>query len=716
MTSLRTFRPVLLAGILICLLASVGGAADTIPNFTFIHGSDVHAPMTISQDVCADLAKLTSPIEVKAGVTAEAPSFVVVSGDLTEFGGGNGVWDTYLSYWKDFTIPVYHTLGNHDGPWWCCRSKIYDIYSAQSWSFDKFGCHFIGLDNASAQDPRATISEEQFTWLKADLKKVDKNAPVFVVMHHPLSDDYFGSPYATGRLLDMLRPYNLVAFLGGHGHNHKVSTFFGVDSTDAGAICGPVPRVIAGYSIVSVIDGTLRISFKEYKKEGPPDTYVERPLPTGPSYPKIEILSPKENSTTKSGSLFVKAKISDNASPIAKATFCADRKSFAEDDRGEESMVLSTEGVYVGQVTYDDWTPGVHTIRVRFVDEAGKKYYKSLRFNVDPETSPLLWRKFIDGSCRATPSVYKDAVYVGGTDRKLHAFDKTTGKEKWSFPTRGDVATTPVVVDDIIYFGCADGKLYALDMKGKEKWNFQAKEGIYSSPVYWDGIVMFGCNDSDFYGIDAKTGTQKWVFTDPTYTIESRPFIYNGLAYFGAWDTYVYAVNIATGQLKWRSMGYSCTQKTAAVRYYSPADNGPVVTGGKVFIADRDSQLGIMDAETGVISGSSPGCVATGISEDGKAIYVRKSYAFAKLDQSGHEIWRAPADVGSVPASPIEKDGIVYVVSNLGLVQAFDAVDGRPLWKYNTTPLLYVLDQVAVADGVVYVSGMDGSITALKAK
>ncbi len=669
MGSLRSYWLVVA---LVCLALSVASGAQTIPNFTFIHASDVHAPMTISQQVCAELAKVTGPIEVKPGITAEAPSFVVVSGDLTEFGGGNGVWDTYLSYWKDFTIPVYHTLGNHDGPWWCLRSKTYDLYGAQSWSFDKFGCHFVGLDNASSQDPRATISRDQLTWLKEDLKKLDKDTPLFVVMHHMLHDDYFGSPYAVHQLLDILRPYNLVTFLGGHGHNHKLLHKFGTDTTDAGAICGPAPRCPIGWSIVSVVDGTLRISFDEYQKDGVQQTYYEKPLPTKSSYPKIEILTPKEDSTTKTGSMFVKATISGNENQITKVSFSADRKSFEEDDRGEEPMVLSTEGDYVGQVHYEDWAPGAHNLRVRFIDDTGKKYYRSVGFNVEPEPSRLIWRVVIDGSCRAAAAVTRDAVYVGGTDRKLHAFDKATGKEKWAFPTKGEVATTPVIADQTIYFGCADGKLYALDSKGREKWSFQAREGIYSSPVYANGVVMFGCNDSDFYGIDAKTGEQKWVLTDPTYTIESRPFVYNGVVYFGAWDTFVYAVDIATGQLKWKALGYGCSTKTAVVRYYSPADNGPVVAGGKVFIADRDSKLGIMDAAIGTMLGNASGPVAVGLAEDAKSVYLRKPNSVGKIDLEGKEIWSVEAQADSVPASPVEKDGIVYVVSRLGLVQALE--------------------------------------------
>ncbi len=714
MVLLRSLRLVM-AGLLVSFALGVAGAAE-IPDFTFIHAADVHSPMTISQEVCAEMAK-QGPMEIKPGIMTLEPSFVVVAGDISEFGLDEANWQTYLSYWKDFKIPVYHTLGNHDGPWLCLRGKLHELYGGTSWSFDKFGCHFIGLDNCSPQDPRASISRDQLTWLKADLAKVDKDTPIFVVMHHMLHDDYFGSPYAIAQLLDLLRPYNLVMFLGGHGHSAKLLHKFGTDTTDAGAVCGPVPRCKAGYSIVSVNDGILRIGFKEHGKDTFDKVYVEKPLPTKANYPTIEILNIKEDEILNpSGPFFVKANITGNENPIVKASVSIDKKSFNEDDKEEDPLVLTAEGVYVAQLYYRDLPDGAHSLRLRFIDDKGKMYYKSIRFGLERDNSRLVWRSFIDGSCRAAPAVTADSVYVGGTDRKLYAFDKATGKLKWTFPTKGDTATTPVVVGDTIYFGCGDGKLYALSLDGKEKWNFQTNEAIYSSPVYADGMILFGNNGSDFYAVDAQTGKQRWVLTDPTYTIEVRPFVHNGVAYFGAWDTFVYAVDIKTGQLKWKKMGYGCTTKTAAVRYYSPSDNGPVVAGGKVFIADRDSKLGIMDAATGEMLGNAAGPVAVGIAENSGAVYVRKANRVAKLDLNGNEIWEVEAAVDSVPASPIEKDGVVYVVSRLGLVQALDAADGKLLWKYQATPQLYVFDQVTVADGVVYVSGMDGSVTAIKAK
>ncbi len=229
--------------------------------------------------------------------------------------------------------------------------------------------------------------------------------------------------------------------------------------------------------------------------------------------------------------------------------------------------------------------------------------------------------------------------------------------------------------------------------------------------------MLFGSNDSNFYAVDPKTHEACWVFEEPGYTIEVKPFVDGETVYFGAWDQYVYAVDVKTGDLKWKCLGHGSETRAIAKRYYSPADCGPVASGGKVFVADRNFDLSIIDASGGTIVGSRDRCTSVGLSEDGKAVYLRKPWvSLTKIDLDGSEIWSVPAEVDSVPAAPVEKDGVVYVASRLGLVQAFRASDGTELWKYQATPLLYVLSEVDAADGVVYISGMDGSVTAIKAQ
>jgi outer membrane protein assembly factor BamB len=351
---------------------------------------------------------------------------------------------------------------------------------------------------------------------------------------------------------------------------------------------------------------------------------------------------------------------------------------------------------------------------VTFYDDAGGSYHKSVSFYTETAGTSAVWRTMLGGSCKGAPTVTKDAVYIGATDGKLYAIQKATGKVKWSFPTGGEIIGQPLVVGGVIYVGSGDHRVYAVDSNGKRKWAFETSGAVYCPPVYAKGMVLFGSNDTDFYAVDAKTGERKWVCTEPEYSMETKPFVDGDTVYFGAWDQYVYAVDVDTGQLKWKCKGQGSATLGAA-RYFSPADCGPVATGGNVFIADRDYDLSIIDAAKGVIVQHFPNCAGTGISEDGKSVYLRKDDGnVEKLDSEGKRIWIVPANVGSLPEAPVEKGGVVYVCSNLGCVQALKATDGTKLWEYNATPKLYVMSNVEADGGVVYVAGMDGSVTAIK--
>jgi len=717
MFSFRKLWPAVVATLVFSLALPLPTAAQDIPDFTFIHATDVHAPSYTGAKVMSELGKVGEIELTPYGITVGPPSFVVDSGDITEFGAGEG-WEAYLSYWKDVKIPVYTVLGNHDGPWSWVRGPLRKYQGCSYWSFDKFGCHFIGLDTCSPQDPRATVSREQLLWLEKDLRKVAPETPVFLVMHHRLNDTYFGSPYAVAQFMDMLRPYNLVAVLFGHGHHANNQHLLGVDNVQGGAVSGPVyKKCIPGFSIVSIKDGMFRAAYKPLGEATATTAVLEKPMPLRSSYPKIEILSPREKGTRKSGTMILRARISGSEKPIVKATWMADRMSFKDDDVGEHPMELGS-GEYWSEIPYSEWTPGAHYIRVTFTDEAGRKYQKSVSFYTEPEPSRLVWRTVLGGSVKGTPAATKDAVYVGATDCKLYALDKSNGKVRWSFATEGDIASQPLVEGNTVYVGSGDGKLYAVGTDGKQKWTFEAKEGIFCSPVFADGLVLFGSNDSSLYAVDARTGKLRWVCEEPAYTVESKPCVVGDTVYFGAWDTYVYAVDLKTGQLKWKCVGHGSNVRPGLEKYYSPADSNLLFSEGKVFAADRDYYLNAIDASTGTMARSQEKCTGVGLSEDGKALYLRGDMEtkLRKTDLDGNEIWSVPAATDSLQTGPVEKDGIVYVISGLGLVQAFKASDGAELWKYRATPMLYVLSEPEVADGVVYVSGMDGTVTAVKAK
>jgi len=328
------------------------------------------------------------------------------------------------------------------------------------------------------------------------------------------------------------------------------------------------------------------------------------------------------------------------------------------------------------------------------------------------------------GGSKCTPAVSGGTVYAGADDGVLYAFDAKTGRLKWTYATGGEILTEPLVANDSVYFGSGDGKLYAVDTAGKLRWTFSAGGSIYSSPVLANGLVLFGSNDGSFYAVDAASGKLAWQNTEPDYTVECKPAVSGDTVYFGAWDTYLYAVNVRDGTLRWKCIGQGSADQKAAKKYYSPADCGPVASGGVVLVADRDYKLSLVDAETGKRKSFIEKCSAVGLSEDGQFAYLRRTDGAAskgggsltKIDLSGRVIWSVPAHLGYIPAAPREYDGVVYVASGTGLVSAISAADGGLLWEYQATPQLYVFSSVTASDGVAYVTGMDGSLTAISAQ
>ena len=79
--------------------------------------------------------------------------------------------------------------------------------------------HFIAIDNVS--DAGAKIGDAQLAWLKADLDKQAKDAPIVVLTHRPLFDLMPQWDWATkdgAQAIALLMPYKNVTVFYGHIH------------------------------------------------------------------------------------------------------------------------------------------------------------------------------------------------------------------------------------------------------------------------------------------------------------------------------------------------------------------------------------------------------------------------------------------------------------------------------------------------------------------
>jgi len=697
-----------LSALLLTMVASCGRAQPSVAvsDFTFIHTSDVHAPRPDSQATIARIHGLgeidLAPFELKA----PKPAFVLVTGDLNEFGGGSGAWEDYLSYWKGCTIPVYHQLGNHDNTWRANLKSLRALGLAAYYSFDRFGCHFVALMTPTFQDPRPSVGEEQIIWLQKDLARVGTRTPVFVFFHHPLPGSEFASRYDYDRLLDVLHRHNTVLLMAGHSHGHVHSVVEGIDETTGGSTFGPN----AGFAVLSVKSGVLRAAYWKVGQPAPSLKLLEKTLPAKSSYPDITITSPAFRASG-GGKLAISARLSGQVS-VEKVTYTVD-------DELNGELTLSGQApnwTAAGSADVSGLLPGAHYLRVDFAGGGGH-FTRSTQFFFEPANQPTAWRAYLAASSKVTPTVADGVVYVGANDGKLRAINAKTGQGSWAVDTGAEILAEPLVSGGKVYTANGLGVVSAYTTAGVKVWSFTAGDAVYSSPVLADGKVIFGCNDGWLYALEAATGKLAWVNKDGTYAVESKPFAWNDKIYYGAWDQYVRCVNAKDGKLVWQQLGEGSRVAKGAKRYYSPADAMPVIAEGKLMIADRNMMVSILNAETGEPVGSVKGVSATGLSEDGKFVYLRKTNGdLVKVDSSGKELWSVPAHLSAIPTAPTEKNGVVYVCSGKGTVSALAADSGKLLWQYQASPQLFVMCSVACDGANAYLTAFDGSLTAIKCR
>lgn len=146
------------------------------------------------------------------------PDFIIFTGDLTHTTDDPKERRKRLSEFRDIAgelkvknlrfIPGEHDASLDNG------AAFKEFFGQTHYSFDHKGVHFVTVDNVS--DPGASIGDAQLDWLKADLAKQGKDAPIVVFTHRPLFDLVPKWDWATrdgAKAIDLLMPYrNLTVF------------------------------------------------------------------------------------------------------------------------------------------------------------------------------------------------------------------------------------------------------------------------------------------------------------------------------------------------------------------------------------------------------------------------------------------------------------------------------------------------------------------------
>jgi predicted phosphodiesterase len=194
-------------------------------SFTFAQFSDPHV----------GFQGPPNPLGTKAFESAVAllnqspqrPDFVLFTGDLTHDADTRDVHAERMQLFRKIagglnTRTIHTVPGENDAA--LDGGVLYREHFGEShYSFDHKGVHFVALDNVSQGSPE--VGPAQLAWLKADLARFPKTAPIIVFTHRPLFDLKPQWEWFTrdgDAVMNALAPYENVTVLYGHIHRHDV--------------------------------------------------------------------------------------------------------------------------------------------------------------------------------------------------------------------------------------------------------------------------------------------------------------------------------------------------------------------------------------------------------------------------------------------------------------------------------------------------------------
>ena len=341
-------------------------------------------------------------------------------------------------------------------------------------------------------------------------------------------------------------------------------------------------------------------------------------------------------------------------------------------------------------------------------------------------SSPVVWgqRIFVTSAVSSDPKAsFKPGLYGDGDasqDRSpqrwvIYALDKLTGKILWERVVHEGVplekrhmkstyaSSTPATDGRIVVAWFGSQGVYAYDLNGRLLWkvdlgrlNLGAYDiptyewGTASSPIIWNNLVILQCDtqdDSFVLALEADTGKLVWKTER-----EELP----------SWGTPTVAMTSAGPELVTNASNY--------IRGYDPR------TGQELWRLGRSSKITaptplFADDKFVIVSGRAPE----------RPIFVVKAGARGDLTlpegkaSSEAVVWSRTGR-GSYMPTPLVYQGMLYVLANNGLLDAYDLKTGEEVYRQRL-PLVgsgFSASPVA-ADGKIYLSNEDGEMLVIAA-
>lgn len=269
---------------------------------------------------------------------------------------------------------------------------------------------------------------------------------------------------------------------------------------------------------------------------------------------------------------------------------------------------------------------------------------------LNPATGQTLWSQELGSTGTGTPTYADGLVYLVSGDTTAWAIEAEDGRIRWQIDGLADAdnvmgGPAPVVTAQRVIFAYGSGDLQAAFRQGGLRLWTAALAGqrggyavallddITGDPVVRGDTVYAGNFSGSFAALELANGDRRWTApmgaSGPAWVTADSVYLVSDLAQLVRLDA-------ATGAQIWAIdlPGYVERRRPQRRRNSAYANHGPVLAGGRLWVASSDGALRAFDPENGALVETLP---------------IR----------------------GGATTAPIVVDGTLYVVSTDGALHAF---------------------------------------------
>jgi len=302
----------------------------------------------------------------------------------------------------------------------------------------------------------------------------------------------------------------------------------------------------------------------------------------------------------------------------------------------------------------------------------------------------------------------------------VSSYDQITGRQLWQVEL--DVPVTAGVGggDGLILVGTQEGEVLALnETNGDLLWRKRLSSEILVPPKASNNVVVARSADGRLTGLSVNDGAVLWNYQRAVPLLSLRgtgaPVLADDKVIAGYANGKLVAVSIVDGKVIWEK-SISVPRGRTELDRIVDIDSAPVIKDGNVYVVAYHGNVAAVSLDSGRTIWSREASSRSGLDVFvGDAVYLSddSDYIWAFQDGTGDALWRQTRLLRRKISAPTIVGENVLVGDFEGYAHWISRKDGRFVARLQVADSA-IRSQPVVKDDLVYITAVDGTLTALR--